>query len=203
MPNLIKMPEKRKTRILIDMDGVLVDFETTLYQAYRRENPHLRYIDPKHRQGMYMDAQYRKEIGEKEYQILRDLLDRDHFYRDMLPIESAITKVNQLIDSYSDKFEIFICTSPHWTNRTCAFDKTNWVNKYIPKLPVNRIIMTSDKTVVDGDFLIDDNEVIKGANSVTKFKHILCRCGHNRHIKKSEKMPLILENWDDLLDIIR
>ena len=200
------MPEKtpnRKIRLLIDMDGVLVDFETTLFQAYRRENPHLPYIEPENRQGMYMDQQYKKEFGQKEYQVLRDLLDRDHFYRDMLPINSAVDKINELMNYHSDKFEIFVCTSPHWTNRTCAFDKTNWLRRYIPKLDVNHIIMTSDKTVVEGDFLVDDNEVIKGVNfGKTFFKHILCRCGHNRHIKKSEKMPLILEDWEDLVDLV-
>merc|ERR1711879_643383 len=172
------------------MDGVLVDFEGTLFQAYRTENPNLRYIEPASRQGMYMDAQYRREFGEMEYQVLRDLLDRDHFYGKMLPIQEAIDSVNKLIENHSDEFEVFICTSPHWTNRTCAFDKTNWIQKYIPNLPVNRIVMTSDKTVVDGDFLIDDNEVIKGASTPT-FKHILCRCHHNKHTT-TETQPLIL-----------
>jgi len=199
--NYLKMPEKRKTRILVDMDGVLVDFETTLFQAYRTENPHLRYIEPENRQGMYMDAQYREKFGETEYQVLRNLLDRDHFYRDMLPILPAVEAVNFLLDN--PRFEVFICTSPHWTNRTCAFDKTNWIKKYLPKIETNRIFMTSDKTVVDGDFLIDDNEVIKGTNESPKFKHVLCRCGHNKGVKKSEKMPLILEKWEDLMDIIR
>ena len=74
------MPEKRKTRLLIDMDGVLVDFETSLFQAYRLENPEKRFILPSNRIGMYMDQQYLKEFGETEYQILRDLLDRPGFY---------------------------------------------------------------------------------------------------------------------------
>jgi len=192
------MPKKR---ILVDMDGVLVDFETTLFQTYRTENPELRFIDPKNRQGMYMDAQYKREFGLAEYQVLRDLLDRDHFYREMLPIQPAIDMVNKLVDNYSDEFEVFICTSPHWTNRTCAFDKTNWIQKYIPNLPVNRIVMTSDKTVVDGDYLIDDNETIKGANT-PKFRHILCRCHHNKHIT-TETQGLILEDWGQLLAMIR
>ena len=119
----------------------------------------------------------------------------------MLPIQSAVDKVNELLEL--NDFEIFICTSPHWTNKTCAFDKTNWINKYLPKIPTNRIIMTSDKTVIDGDFLIDDNEVIIGANSKPKFKHILCRCNHNKHVKKTEKMPLILEDWKDLVGLLR
>lgn len=199
--NYLKMPEKRKTRILVDMDGVLVDFETTLFQAYRAENPQLGYIEPENRQGMYMDAQYREKFGETEYQVLRDLLDRDHFYRDMLPILPAVDAVNSLLEH--PRYEVFICTSPHWTNKTCAFDKTNWIKKYLPKIETNRIIMSSDKTVVDGDFLIDDNEVIKGANKSPKFKHVLCRCGHNKGIKKSVEMPLILEKWEDLMDIIR
>lgn len=190
-----------KIRLLVDMDGVLVNLEKSLFETYRRENPQLAFIDPSDRRGMYMDQQYRREIGEKEYQVLRDLLDRDHFFRDMLPIESAVKTLNHIIADRGDEFEVFVCTSPHWTNRTCGFDKMQWVRRYLPGLPTSNVVMTSDKTVVEGDYLIDDNEKIRGANREPKFKHVLARCHHNRHITQRTH-KLILEDWAQIFEIV-
>lgn len=55
-----------------------------------------------------------------------------------------------------------ICTSILPSNPTCASDKVQWVTEMIGPEWVDRLILARDKTVVAGDYLIDDKPHIVG-----------------------------------------
>ena len=84
-----KMP---KTRILVDMDGVLADLEGKLFSIYRTRYPDYPFIQPENRKGMYMDAQYSKDLGEKYGKTIYQILsDEPHLFRDLEPLPNSIS----------------------------------------------------------------------------------------------------------------
>ena len=74
----------KKIRVLVDMDGVLVDLERTLFDIYRSENPNLSYINLEERKGMRMDLQYRDKFGQHEFDVINEIIFRDHFFQNLI-----------------------------------------------------------------------------------------------------------------------
>ena len=72
-------------------------------------------------------------------------------------------------------------TGPEFRGPSCPTDPVptsqyHWVEKHLGPQFVERIILTSDKTVISGDLLIDDKEVIQGGEpfSLAVSRHLAC-----------------------------
>ena len=128
--------------VLLDMDGVLADFE----EGHNRMFPHL------------------KPTGERD---TWDILDtapeeaRQHilegwhspgFFRGLKPIEGAIEGTKALLR----KHDVFICTAPLMHHATCAEEKIAWIKEYFGADLTRRTIISADKTLIRGNYLIDD-----------------------------------------------
>lgn len=116
--------------ILIDMDGVLVDYDKRA-----------------------------KELQESGY-------DGKVFYHPtgflgMEPIEDAIDAYHFL----AEHFEVYICSTPSWLNPEVWAEKRRWVDKHLSKIAHKRLILTHNKGLIRGDYLIDDRK----ANGVGDF----------------------------------
>ncbi|MDO8264840.1 MAG: 5'-3'-deoxyribonucleotidase, partial [Candidatus Parcubacteria bacterium] len=61
-----------------------------------------------------------------------------------------------------------------------------------------RIILSRDKTLIRGNFLIDDRPEIKGS-SIPEWEHIIFDCSYNRNV--TNKKRLTWENWREVLNI--
>lgn len=125
----LKQSKMGKKVIYIDMDGVLVDLETSFEMFFKR-NPHLRerYKDnPDHIQGVFRDAP---------------------------PKEGAISAVNRL--NQSGRYDLFIATSAPWGNPQSATEKRFWVEQYFGKTFHKKMFITHRKDLLMGDYLIDD-----------------------------------------------
>lgn len=192
------MPQNKKRRLLIDMDGVVADFEGHALQIYQQERPQFKFIPLEKRKGFYIDHQYKCEVGPVEGAFMRSIFDRPHFFRTIPVIEPAVQQIKQLM--HENKHEIFFLTSPMVSNPTCASDKLKWIAEVFGNKWARRTIITCDKTVVHGDWLIDDKPVIRGIQA-PKWQHILCRAYNNR-MCTTETHPLILESWSDLSTIL-
>lgn len=80
--------------------------------------------------------------------------------------------------SLSEYFETYILSASPWENPTAWSDKLNWVKKYLPTLARKRLVLSHNKQLCLGDFLIDDRPN-NGANYF-KGKHILFGQGEFR-----------------------
>lgn len=87
--------------------------------------------------------------------------DRNHpamykpgFFENLPVNEGAIEAVEALM--LSGKYEIWICTKPVYNSSHCYKEKAQWVMKHFPAL-AKRIIMTQDKSLIRGHWLIDDD----------------------------------------------
>lgn len=72
-------------------------------------------------------------------------------------------------------------TSPEFKGLSCPINPVptsqyRWVEKHLGPQFVERIILTRDKTVISGDLLIDDKEVIQGGQpfSLAASRHLAC-----------------------------
>ena len=140
-----------KKILYIDMDGVIVDFQSGVDTLSEKEK--------KEREGSYCKV--------------------PHIFSKMIPMEGAIEAVKKL----SEKYDVYILSSPGWDNASAWSDKYNWVNEYLPFMR-KRLILSSHKNLNRGDYLIDD----RTANGADKFSGELISFG-------TEKFP----DWDAVL----
>ena len=106
------------------------------------------------------------------------------FFSVLKPMEGAIDSFKYL----SKNFDTYILTAAHWNNPTAASDKIQWVKKYLPNYAHKRIIISHNKNLCQGDFIIDDNT----RNGVLDFK------GEHIHFG-SDKFP----NWNHVIDYLK
>ncbi|MBI3168580.1 MAG: 5'-3'-deoxyribonucleotidase [Chloroflexi bacterium] len=177
-------------RILIDMDGVISDFDGKFLKRWRERHPEKLYIPLEERTTFYVKESYPEELQP----LVAEILLEPSFFRDMMPMAGAIQAMNEMNQM---GLEVFICTSPLNAYRNCVLEKYEWVENYLGADWVNRIILTKDKTLVKGDYLIDDKPDITGMEAIPVWEHIVYDRPYNRDVNKRR---LDWGNWKDILD---
>ena len=176
-------------RILIDMDGVISDFDGEFLKRWRERHPEKFFVPLENRIEFYVKDSYPEELKP----LVTDILLEPGFFRNMMPVtgaKQALLEMEQLGN------EVFICTSPLTAYRNCVLEKYEWVENYLGADWVRRIILTKDKTLVKGDCLIDDKPEITGVESSPTWEHIVYDQLYNRHVNKRR---LTWENWKEVL----
>jgi 5'-nucleotidase len=80
----------------------------------------------------------------------------------MEPMEGAIDAFNEIAKHY----DVYILSTAPWENPTAWIDKIEWVKKYMGKNAYKRLILSHNKHLNMGDYLIDD----RTANGAGEFK---------------------------------
>ena len=111
-----------------------------------------------------------------------DLDEVDRIFSHMIPLKGAIEGYNKLVELGHD---VYILSTAPWENSSAWSDKLIWVKKYIGENAKKRLILSHNKNLNKGDFLIDDRLV----NGAGEFEGTLIRFG-------SEDFP----NWDMVID---
>ena len=70
----------------------------------------------------------------------------------MDPMPGAIDAVHKLAEEY----DVFILSTAPWKNPSAWADKVTWVTKYLDDIFHKRLILSHQKDLLKGDFLIDD-----------------------------------------------
>jgi 5'-nucleotidase len=121
--------KENKEVLLIDMDGVIVDFEQNVENYYQK--------NPKER---------------KRFEGEPDMIPG--IFRNPPPIKDSIKSVKLLINS--GKYDVVICTTAPWGNPQAASDKRFWIEQYFGDSLKKQMVITHRKDLVCGDYLIDD-----------------------------------------------
>lgn len=74
------------------------------------------------------------------------------FFTNLEPIEGAIEGVNYL----RTKFDVYILTRPSYKNPLCYTEKRIWIEKHFGLEFCKNLIIAYDKSLLRGDYLIDD-----------------------------------------------
>ncbi|WP_305838987.1 5' nucleotidase, NT5C type [Photobacterium leiognathi] len=77
------------------------------------------------------------------------------FFADLEPLDGAISAVTAI--NKSPQYEFYILTAPSPRNPLCYTEKRVWVEKHLGYNFVEKLIICSNKGLLKGDILIDDN----------------------------------------------
>ena len=111
-------------------------------------------------------------------------------YDEVPGIFSLMNPMPNAIESYqklSKIYDTYILSTAPWNNPTAWSDKLLWVKRYLGKYAYKRLILSHNKNLNFGDYLIDD----RLANGAGDFKGELIQFG-------SEKF----KTWEDVLDYL-
>lgn len=72
----------------------------------------------------------------------------------MIPIAGAIEAIKEI--HASGKYEIYILSTAPWANPSAWSDKVKWIQQYLPEIGYKRLILSHNKQLNIGDFLVDD-----------------------------------------------
>ncbi len=83
------------------------------------------------------------------------------FYLELEPIAEAIETVNLL----RQKFDVYVLTAPSTHNPLCYTEKRIWIEDKFDFEFTNKLIISPNKGLLIGDYLIDDHDRGRGQES--------------------------------------
>lgn len=75
------------------------------------------------------------------------------FYANLKPLPGAVEAFHELAKWY----DVYIASTPSWINPHSWGEKREWVEGYLGEAAFKRLILTHNKSLLKGDYLIDDN----------------------------------------------
>ena len=175
--------------ILLDLDGVLADFERGFILAWQRAYPGLATVAFEDRINFHLAEDY----PEAQRPLAQALMTAPGFISGLPPVPGAIEGYRALIATGLD---VHICTSPLRVHTHCVGEKFEWVGRHLGTAAAERMIMTRDKTLVRGDLLIDDRPALRGTMA-PGWRHILFDAPYNRIVTDKPRMDW--SNWRSVL----
>lgn len=90
-----------------------------------------------------------------------DLITPHGFYIDLELIDGAYDAIERL----AQHFDVYFLSTPEWRNPSSWTDKRLWIEQHFGDLGRKRLILSSNKSLLRGHYLIDDRTV----NGVAEF----------------------------------
>jgi len=185
------MDKPFKGVVLIDQDGPLADFEKGFIEKFRKTFPEERFVPYLLRKSFYIRDDYPGDMIDK----LEGICHAPGFFKGLPLVPGCMEAVHGLLEL---GYDVRICTSPLFHYENCVKEKYEWVEEHFGRNFTNRIILTKDKTVVRGKFLIDDKPEIIGITT-PEWKHILFDAPYNNRLTHRERINNNWEGWREVL----
>lgn len=172
--------------VLVDMDGVLADFDAGVERELAAElATAVSFAD---RTSFYI-----RDSLPEHHDTVEAIHNADGFFRNLPLMEGALEGWQALIDL---GYEPRICSSPLMSHLQCEAEKLAWLEEhFVPHFGpsvVETAIITRDKYLAAGIALIDDKPDIKRVDEA-EWTHIVFDHSYN----KSAASSLRLNGWND------
>lgn len=178
--------------ILVDQDGVLADFEGEFLRRWQEKHPDFPFIPNEERTRFYIADEYPQEL--KRY--IESIYNSRGFMLGLPEVEGAVDALKQM---RADGHIVKICTSPLTGNKNCILEKIEWTKRHLGSEWVKDLIFTHDKTLVKGDFLIDDKPFVDGLMTPS-WEHIVFDAPYNRGITDGKRRISGWSKWQQILE---
>ena len=175
--------------LLVDMDGVLADYYGHFCNVFKKLHPEVQIIEPHDLSTFCIEDAYPLEYKKEIRRICCDT----GFFETMPPVEGAVEAFKALLED--ERFNVRICTAPEleFTNQNCFSEKARWIENHLGLAALERTIITKDKTLIYGNYLIDDKPEIKGSYT-PYWTQIVFNHGYNKDLPR-EEFPFRLYGW--------
>eukprot|EP00931_Biecheleriopsis_adriatica_P114710 TRINITY_DN90622_c0_g1_i1.p1 TRINITY_DN90622_c0_g1~~TRINITY_DN90622_c0_g1_i1.p1 ORF type:complete len:715 (+),score=194.92 TRINITY_DN90622_c0_g1_i1:278-2146(+) len=174
-----------KPVILVDMDGVVVDWDKGFLDAWAGRTPVNR-----------VHYEMEKCVPAERFEEAMELFCSEGFFRKLPEMAGAVAALKEMC---SRGFQVYICTAPFAKSRYCAQEKWEWVREHLGEEWLTRMIITQDKTTVRGDILIDDKPRITGGQ-VPLWNQVLFDAPYNRDVEMAGRARMTAwKDWENIL----
>lgn len=186
----------RKLHILIDADGTLLDWGSRWDEFLYLWQPESEGLPWASEQRSF---NLKEGLPPEKSWIVDKIFDTPGFYRDLVPFDGAVEAYRKMTEA---GHRVQIATSPWWTNTTCLQDKSDSVLHHFGVDAQRTMILTSDKTAIQADYLIDDKPLISGhytkENRCPQWDQILFDQPYNKEVN----LPRIVHwnEWEIVLE---
>jgi len=109
------------------------------------------------------------------------------FFRDLPPIRGGLEAMHDLLASAP--YDPYILTAPSTRNPLCYTEKRVWVEEHLGMPYVERLIISPNKALLKGAYLIDDHQSGRGQE---EFEGELIHFGSSQFPTWSEVMAYLL-----------
>ena len=175
--------------LLVDMDNTIADFEGHFIDLWQERYPDIPHIPREERKHFYQTKDYPSEHSQK----IISVITSQGFFCDLKPVPGAIEALHGMKALGHD---VFLCTSSFFNYPQCVSCKYQWVASHLGQRWQSKVIIAADKTLVKGDFLIDDRPELKG-NFKPSWEYILYDQPYNRQATQWRR--LTWNNWEKVL----
>lgn len=172
------------------MDNVLADFDQRIADIWKEKYPDLPFVDLSQKKTFYLEDSMPKEYGP----LIEGIFLQKGFFLSLQLIDGAKESLEYLAQK---GYTVRICTTPILRNMYCSSEKLEWVKKHLGRGFGRKVIIAKDKTLINGDILIDDKPNVEGAISPA-WEHIVFSKPWNQGLNKRY---LDWKNYKRVLDI--
>ena len=158
-----------------------------------RDHPNLTPVPFTQRTSFYVDDDYLRLNPSLTENELLQISAQPGFFRNLPVIAGSVEALRLL----SERYNVFICTSPLWRYENCVLEKFQWLEQHFGFILTTKVVLTRDKTMVRGDVLVDDKPNIKGCMS-PQWKQVVFSQLYNRQ----ETSKFRIEGWKEVGKLI-
>jgi 5'-nucleotidase len=179
-------PKNHKPILLVDMDGVAANYYAKFVEIWKAKYPERVVLEPEELTSMYFESTYPKEYEADIRAITTDI----GFFEALPVMEGAAEALNKILDN--GDFDPYLCSTPdsHSVDHCCPSEKMRWTEIILGKRWLKRLILTHDKTLIHGDYLIDDKPDITGVNPHPSWQQVYFTHAYNK-----DKFGIRLDSW--------
>lgn len=178
--------------VIVDMDGTIADFEARLEYLLKKRHPDVPIPPVLNKYPFtenFEDPQHRKLVSA--------IYSEPGFFEKLTPIDGAIIALHEM--EADPNIEVFICTTPLLSSPASASEKLQWINKYLGSDWSSRLVITCDKSLLKGKWLIDDAPRVHALSNKPSWTLIQFARPHNHKRSKIQR----LEHWKDWRTVIK
>lgn len=179
----------QKLRILLDVDDTLLDWSSRYDELLNKYGfPEINRTHEQHTFNLFAGRTPQEE------KTIRDIMNFPNFYKNLEPKKGAQEAVDKMM---TDGHEVFLVSSPWVSNISSMSDKYANIESIFGKHFQERLILTTDKTLVHGDVLVDDKNQVNGVHAPA-WRHIYFTRPWNVN-EEGDRINCWTEPWEEVV----